>query len=214
MQTHSPRLNEDGQPFCLAWNTQRRIDAGIDELIGLIQGVLADGEVSEAETATLAAWVLRHQEVATDWPANVLVHRLNRIYEDGRVDDEERMDLKDLLVEIVGENKDPLITPATSLPLSKPAPDVIFDQNEFVFTGKFAYGPRRICQAEVLERGGRISDTVRLQTSYVVVGSVGSRDWIHASWGRKIETAVRYRDLCHLEIISERHWASFLLPAK
>jgi NAD-dependent DNA ligase len=139
---------------------------------------------------------------------------LNRIYEDGRVDDDERLDLKDLLVEIVGESQDPLVTPATALPLSKPAPDVVFDQNVFVFTGKFAYGPRRACQADVLERGGKVAETVTLQTSYVVIGAVGSRDWIHSSWGRKIETAVRYQDLCPLAIISEQHWTSFLLPAK
>jgi hypothetical protein len=202
----------DGQPLSLAWNFQRRVDAGIDELIGLIRGVMADGEVSEGEVHALAAWTLNHGEIAGDWPVNVLVRRLNRIYEDGRVDDSEREDLKELLVEIIGENDDPLVTPATTLPLSKPAPDVVFDQNIFVFTGKFAYGPRRICEAEVLTRGGRTAGNVTLQTSYVVIGSVGSRDWIHSSWGRKIEKAIEYKDLCPLAIISEQHWSSFLLP--
>lgn len=78
-----PQLDQDEQPLCLAWNFQRRIDAGIDELIGLIRGILADGEVSEAETVFLAAWTLKHAEIAADWPVNVLARRLNRIFADG-----------------------------------------------------------------------------------------------------------------------------------
>jgi NAD-dependent DNA ligase len=213
MNTLRPQLDPDGQPLYLAWNFQRRIDAGIDELIGLIRGILADGEVSEADTIALAAWTLKHGEIATDWPVNVLVARLNRIFADGIVDDTEREDLKSLLVEILGENDNPLVTASTTLPLSRPAPDVIFDQNVFLFTGKFAFGPRRICEDEVLVRGGKVGSNVTLQTSYLVIGSVGSRDWIHSSWGRKIEKAVSYRELCPIAIISERHWSSFLLPA-
>jgi len=213
MDTKGPQLDQDGQPLGLAWNFRRRADAGIDELIGFVRGLLADGEISEAETISLAAWTLKHREIASDWPVNVLAKRLNRIFADGRVDDTEREDLKELLVEILGENEDPLVTPSTSLPLCKPAPDVIFDQNVFVMTGKFAFGPRRICEAEVLARGGRVGTSVTLQTSYVVIGSVGSRDWIHSSWGRKIEKAARYRELCPLAIVSERHWSSFLLSA-
>lgn len=213
MYTGKPQLDQDGQPLCLAWNSQRRIDAGIDELIGLIRGVLADNEVSEGEPELLAAWVLRHCEIVQEWPVNVLARRLNRIFEDGHVDDVERQDLKQLLAEIIGENDNPLVTASTTLPLSRPAPDVVFDQNIFVFTGKFAFGPRRVCEGEVLARGGRVATAVTLQTNYVVIGSVGSRDWIHSSWGRKIEKAIEYKDLCPLAIISEQHWAGFLWPA-
>jgi hypothetical protein len=62
MIAEESQLDPDGQPLNIAWNFQRRIDAGIDELIGLIRGILADGEVSEAETMTLAAWMLKHSE--------------------------------------------------------------------------------------------------------------------------------------------------------
>ena len=205
-------FDPDGQPLSRAWNFQRRLDAGIDELIGLIRGIVADALVTESEAAVLAAWVLKHSEIACDWPVNVLVRRLNRIYADGQADEEEREDLKALLLEIVGENDDMLVTPSATLPLSKPAPDVIFDQNVFVFTGKFAYGPRRVCEAEVLARGGQIGSYVTLQTSYLVIGSVGSRDWIHSSWGRKVEKAMEYAELCPIAIVSEQHWASFLRP--
>lgn len=213
MERQQWRFDEDGQPLNVVWNCQRRIDAGIDELIGLIRGILADGVVTESEANTLAGWVARHCEIAREWPVNVLLSRLNRIYADGRIDDDEREDLKALLVEIVGENDNVLPNPTTTLPLSRPAPDVIFDRNTFVLTGKFAFGPRRICEAEVLARGGKTANYVVLQTSYLVIGSVGSRDWIHTAWGRKIEKAVEYQKSSAIAIISEQHWARFLLPA-
>src|SRR4051794_38528281 len=100
MNRGKPELDADGQPLCLAWNFQRRIDAGIDELIGLIRGILADGEVSEAEAVTLAAWTLKHSEIVTDWPVNVIAARLDRIFADGRIDDAERQDLRELLAEV------------------------------------------------------------------------------------------------------------------
>jgi NAD-dependent DNA ligase len=208
------KFDDDGQPLCWAWNQQRRVDASIDELLGFIRGILADGDVSRDEATALAAWTVRHPDVANDWPTNILIRRLSRIFEDGQVDDDERDDLKSLLSEIIGESENPLVQASATLPLSKPAPDVIFDQNIFVFTGKFAYGQRRVCEAEVLSRGGRVSSNVTLQTSYLIIGTVGSRDWIHSSWGRKIEKAVEYRELCPLAIVSERHWESFLLAAQ
>ena len=60
-------------------------------------------------------------------------------------------------------------------------------------------------------RGGLIGSYVTLQTSYLVIGSVGSRDWIHSSWGRKVEKAVEYKRLCRIAMVSEQHWPSFLM---
>jgi NAD-dependent DNA ligase len=213
MDTSFAKLDVDAQPLNLAWNRQRRVDAAIDELIGLIRGIVADDEVSERETIKLAEWTQLHPDVVNDWPANVVVRRINRIFDDGRVDGEEREELKELLLEVIGQNDVPLTTAPTELPLSRPAPEIIFDQNVFVFTGKFVYGPRRVCEAEVLERGGRTSNSVTLDTAYVVIGSIGSRDWIHSSWGRKIEKAVDYRsrELCPIAVVSEQRWTSFLL---
>lgn len=204
--------NEDGQPLNLSFNARRRIDAGIDELLGLIRGVTADGEVTEREADALLYWCSRHEEIMNDWPVNVLIRRLSRIYADGVVEDHERDDLKLLLSEIIGEKDAPLAAPVTSLPLCRPAPAVVFAARTFVLTGQFALGPRRVCEAQVIERGGFCSGSVTKKTDYLVIGSVGSRDWIHSSWGRKIEQAVEYRDRSRssVRIISEQSWAAVL----
>ena len=46
---------------------------------------------------------------------------------------------------------------------------------------------------------------------YLVIGSVGSEFWRHASFGTKIMKAAQYReDALPIAIISEVHWASRL----
>lgn len=201
----------DGQPLIQQLNYNRRINRALNELIGFLRGIVADEYINPAESDELAKWVLNNQEVTDIWPARVLVERLNRIYADGVADEEERADLKCLVEEIVGHrNSDTLEYGPTDLPLSHPSPDVVFDQNEFVLTGKFLFGTRRNCEREIELRGGRCGDNVRLQTSYVVVGSLMSRDWKYTTHGNKIAKAVEYSERCPIAIISERHWASFL----
>ncbi|MFB3917553.1 MAG: BRCT domain-containing protein [Terriglobales bacterium] len=205
-------LDGDGQPTILGYNENRRINRAINELLGMLRGIVADNDINLFETETLAKWMMANTEVLDIWPVKPLAQRLNRIYEDGVVTDEEREDLKELVNQIVGgqDDKTFLYVP-TDLPLTKPAPDVIFNDNEFVLTGKFFYGTRKVCQRQIELLGGRCSDSVRLQTSYLVIGSLISRDWKFTSYGRKIQKAMDYSDRCSIAIVSERHWESFLL---
>lgn len=48
------------------------------------------------------------------------------------------------------------------------------------------------------------------RTSYLVIGTFGSRDWVHTAFGRKIEKAVSYREAVPLRIVAEEHWVRTL----
>jgi NAD-dependent DNA ligase len=188
------------------------MNRAVNELIGMLRGIIADGEISVAETDVLAKWMLQNREVVDVWPVEPLASRLNAIYADGVVSDEEREDLRELVSQLVGtqDQETGLFTP-TDLPLTQPPPDVIFDGNEFVLTGKFLYGSRKTCQKQIELLGGRCSENVRLQTSYVVIGSLMSRDWKFSTHGTKIQKAVEYSGRCPMALISEKHWLSYLL---
>ena len=206
------RLDDNGQPVILGYNHNRRVNRAISELIGMLRGIVADKVITEAETETLAKWMMANTEVLHIWPVKPIAQRLNRIYEDGVVTEEEREDLKGLVNEVIGRQDDDTFefTP-TDLPLTKPAPDVVFDGNEFVLTGKFLYGTRKNCEKHIELLGGHCADYVRLQTSYLVVGSLMSRDWKFSTHGLKILKAVEYSGRCPIAIVSEKHWESFLL---
>jgi hypothetical protein len=53
---------------------------------------------------------------------------------------------------------------------------------------------------------------VTLRTSFLVIGTFGSEDWAHSSFGRKIEKAMdlRRRGVSSIRIVGEDHWATAL----
>lgn len=209
-------LDEHGQPLNQHFNYNRRVNRAVSELIGFLRGIIADQYISEAECEQLAKWLVANREISDIWPVSVLVERIDRIYRDRVADDTERSDLVEVVSQIVGhQDEETLSFGPTDLPLTIPEPRIIFEGREFVLTGKFLYGPRRICQGEVEARGGHCWETVRLQTSYVVVGSLMSRDWKFSTHGTKIQKAVEYRERCPIAVVSERCWKTSLaeLPA-
>jgi hypothetical protein len=103
---------------------------------------------------------------------------------------------------------------ATALPLDTLAPLVSWAQEVYAFTGRFAYGARSVLVQEVMDRGGWVEDDVSQRTTFLVIGSFGSRDWRQTAYGRKIQQAVKLRDTGFaLRIVGEDHWAKALRAA-
>ena len=205
------RLDSDAQPTP-AFNASRRIDRGIHEMLGLCRGVLADGVVSTEEALLLMNWMESNPDLTQQWPASALAERLDRVFADAVVEPDEQEDLAELLREISGviEGGEQAIGQSATLPLDRPPPALQFGGWEYVFTGRFASGTRRWCQQAVERLGAACASDITLRTNVLVVGTYGSRDWAHSSYGRKIEKAVEYRRKTDIVIIDEAHWSSFL----
>jgi NAD-dependent DNA ligase len=207
-------LDDNGQPDP-SLNRGRRYARSIDEILGFLRGVTADDVITTPEVLRLTEWVDINREFVSEWPVNVLYQRLTRILADDVVTEEERTDLKVIVDQILGsDHEQPFERASSSLPLCSPVPEIIFDRNVFVLTGKFLYGTRRSCEEEVQVRGGTCADNVTLGTSYLVIGEIASRDWRHTTHGRKIQKAVDYKEHCSIAIVSEQHWASYLMPER
>ena len=104
-------------------------------------------------------------------------------------------------------------TPPTDLPLDVPCPTFEWTGAVFVFTGKFAFGTRADCQRQVSKLGAFCEDNLTKRTTYLVIGTFGSRDWVHTSFGRKIQKAVQFRAGSKLPmIVGEDQWAISLPP--
>lgn len=206
------RLDEHGQPPSAA-NARSRTERHIAELLGIAKGLLADGVVNNQEIEYLEQWAASHPEAREHWPECVVFARLQRALSDGRIDEDDRTELKAVLTGLVGGTVSMLLGEAgtSELPLDVPPPLICWAEEVYVFTGRMAYASRAVCAREVVERGGSVEENVTRRTTFLVLGTFGSRDWTQSSYGRKIQRAQELRDAGFpLRIVSEDHWAEAL----
>ena len=191
-------------------------DRNIDELIGISRGLLADGKIVEDEAKFLLSWIeLNFKEnVLNSYPISTIYDRLKKVLADDILDKEESIEIKELLESFTGGT---LITEQTksmssTLPLCKDVSNVTFESKTFCLTGAFTIGTRKQCENLIKELGGFTKKNPTLNTDYLVIGILGSEDWIHSSYGRKIEQAVTYRDIkkTGIQIITEELFIKFL----
>lgn len=183
----------------------------VDELIGICRGILADREVNDEELKYVQKWVNDHPNLHGTWPCGVLAERIENAFQDGVVTDAERSEISEILKKLVEPSS---ATPnsgvkTTALPFDVPEPTIEFGDKTFCFTGNFVFGARSACIEAIETRGGISAPSITMQVAYLVVGTFGSEEWIHSTFGRKIERAVELRDKYgQPALISEAHWVA------
>lgn len=195
-------------------NKKQKNDRTIDEAIGIAKGIIADSKVNQAEAEFLLRWMESNAKYTNDPMIKQLFSHMEGILADGILDDEEKDSLFSLLKSITGEEcaGDFRHTISASFPLTTPPPIVTPKNSVFCFTGTFAFGPRKKCVEVTKQKGGIYKNTVTETTDYLVIGTMSSPDWIHTSYGRKIEKAMELRDLNDSpQIISEDTWVKYVV---
>jgi len=190
------------------YNQQRVDDRTITELIGISRGLLADGVLNEQEIVFLIDW-LEANKFITAWPVNVLRERIAVMLLDGIIDKNERKEIFEILQMLVGGNaaSQNIHSFSSSLPLTRPTPEIVIEGKTFCLTGKFACGLRKNCHDTILSLGGLVKESITQNLDYLVVGFVGTKDWAHSSFGRKIQKAVDYINSGYnIAIVGEDTW--------
>lgn len=183
-------------------------DRQIDTLIGLSKGIISDGIVNQSEAEFLLTWLIQNYQASKNPLLLNLLNKVEEMLADNFLDEQESMELLNILKSLSGEesSRGELAKPS-SLPFCSPKPEVKFKDKNFLFTGTFVYGIRKNCQKLVLELEGQVSKSVTKNLDYLVIGSYVTDSWIHETFGRKIEKAVKYREEgVPLKIISEDLW--------
>ena len=192
-------------------HADRVVKRQIDELVGLAKGALLDGKVEQHEADGILAWLHANVECLDTWPASVLYDRLRAMLEDGVLDPEEAGELLGLLMQIAAPAGLGAAPAPSTLPLTAPAPEILYPGRSFCFTGVFEFGSRADCHEAVLARGGEPAKGVTKKLNYLVIGSVGSDFWRHSSFGTKIAKAAQYcEEGAGIAIVSEAYWVTRL----
>ncbi|WP_228553543.1 BRCT domain-containing protein [Pseudoalteromonas sp. PPB1] len=186
----------------------KKHDRVLDTLIGLAKGLIADGNVNQAEAEFLQVWLVQNMGCESPILTNLL-DKVSDMLSDGKLDENESSELLQILGTLCGDAVElgEVAKPA-SLPLCQPAPPIEFKGHNFVLTGSFAHGSREECENIITQLGGNNEKLVTKRLDYLVVGTYVTDTWAHEGFGRKIEKAMEYRDsgAAPIKIVSEEHW--------
>jgi NAD-dependent DNA ligase len=204
---------KDEQANGAASSKEEAVFRQIDELIGLIKGVMADGNVRQSEAEFLVTWLERNKDTLDQWPANAIFPRLKSALSDGNLSVEEEKDIKELLQAALDEDFARKAA-ESGIPYTTPVPQIQFANRTFCFTGKFQSGSRPWLVSQIIARGGMAASKITQDVNYLIVGELNSGDWTQGKHGRKIGKAIKYRNSGYkIVILSEQHWFEQLKQA-
>lgn len=189
------------------WNAARR---SIGALVGIAQGILADGIVETAEIVYLRQWLVDNGDMATTWPGSVIYAKIQDIAADGVTTPSEREHFAAVLRKLIGAEAEELAETSRPTRLDLDNIDrVEFGGSTFCFTGEFVFGPRGTCEEFTKRRGGIVQSGITKKLRYLVVGGMGSVEWRGISFGNKIMKAQQYKSAgVPILIVHEDIWSN------
>lgn len=196
------------QDISSIYRGQKNITKSCTEMAGICKGLIADGQINQAEAEYLYNWLQANPEMAENFPGNIVATRLAGMLEDGRLDEEESAELLEMLRDLTGEKGQCGKGAATtSLAYDTPQPKLDIEGQTFCLTGTFLSGERANISAQLENMGAIVVKHVtKIKPCCLVVGTLVTEAWKYSTHGRKLEAAVQYRDSgCPVCIISEDH---------
>jgi NAD-dependent DNA ligase len=183
----------------------------IDELIGLCRGMAADGAINQLEAEFLQKWLAANASISGHPVIQTLYQRVSEVLADGRLGHDEAIDLLSTLDQLSSRDfEHGEVLKSSDLPVCNPAPDLIFKDRLYCFTGTFSFGRRADCEKAVLAKGG-LHGSLTKKTDVLVIGVYATESWKHSSFGNKIIKACEMRDEgVPISIVSETHWQRYL----
>lgn len=180
----------------LYYNT---VTAGIQQLQGILHGILADGVITKEELDGLQDWLADHEHLASIYPYDEVYGLILGVLHDNVITPDEERLLKAFFSQFAE-------VPQTDMVLSKEDaeiltkqgvcavdPQIDFENHIFCFTGKSTKATRTEIAHVVEEAGGTYKDTVVKKTNYLIVGNEGNPCWAFSCYGRKVEKAIELR---------------------
>lgn len=189
------------------------ITSAIQFLSGLVHGIMADSEISDAEVKALQSWINANDFLSGTYPFDEINSLLYSIMEDKIVDAAERDTLMAFFSNLI-EFKDSfnlvekdfadLREKCSVSGICSVCPDIHIEGHTFCFTGESYRSTRKEIFQTIEALGGTCKTGMSNKIDYLVVGNAGNPCWAYACYGRKIEEAVALRkNGGHVLIVNE-----------
>ena len=184
---------------------KRRTNKAIEHLLGMVTGMVADAHLHDKEVQLLQTWLTQHPEATHDFPGSVIARKVHEVLADGVITEAERTHLLEVLTAMASTDFSVTGSAAPEV-LALPIEDCVtidFTNTMVCMTGEFLYGTRASCERLVLAAGAMCADNVGKKVDILVIGTRVSPDWVHTTFGRKIQRAMELQEQGHaIEIIS------------
>lgn len=189
------------------------VTSSIQFLSGMIHGIMADGEISDAEIQAIKTWIDANDFLAGTYPFDEINSLLISILADKKIDEEERKALLAFFSNLVEFKNSLNLNEQDYVDLRKEysvagicsvCPEIEIEGKTFCFTGESVRGTRKEIYELITRLGGSCRSGVTKKTDYLIVGNSGNPCWAYACYGRKIEEAMALRKAgAHVVIVNE-----------
>ena len=161
-------------------------------LKGIINGIIADNEISENEIISLHAWMSENEDQRAQYPFDILFHTIERVLEDDYLSKEE----KKVLLSLFRRFANPLAREEEQ--------DVSVDGKNCCLSGNFHIGSKAEVEKIIAERGGNVVPSLTKKTDLLIVGGMGSSAWAYGNYGSKVKKALKMQEEGHsIRILGE-----------
>lgn len=178
------------------------ITSKIQQLEGILHGIVADGNISETEIQNLSTWLDANEHLVGMYPFDEVCSLLLAAKEDGIISNDEKNMLKAFFSTFVDTAESYNINNEDVLRLQQEysiggicavCPEITFPNEQFCFTGASKKATRNQIAHIIESAGGIYNDRVTENTKYLIVGADGNPCWAYSCYGRKVEKAMDLR---------------------
>lgn len=176
--------------------------SSIQELEGILHGIMADNQISDVEITNLESWMDDNDYLRGTYPFDEIYSLIVSAKSDGKISDDERNMLQAFFATFidtresynVNEFEVKRIQGKYSIGgICAVCPEIAIVGKTFCFTGASKRATRQEIADQIAQKGGVFNNNVTKDTDYLIVGADGNPCWAFSCYGRKVEKAIELR---------------------
>lgn len=178
------------------------ITTSLQELHGLLGGVVSDGIITEEELKGIQGWMEDNEHLRKRWPYDEIESLLITVLTDGKIDRNEHSLLISFFSQFVEFFSEKTVSgpylldefsQTTVKGICANSPEIAFKGSRFCLTGASSRYTRSVFSEKIMALGGEVVSSVSGKLNYLVIGGDGNPCWSYACYGRKVEKAIELR---------------------
>ena len=168
------------------------ITNSLEELRGLLKGIITDNIISTEEGTNLIKWLYENIHLYDHFPFNHILSIFEEVLKDNIITEQESKSLIDII--------DSILQPVQSL-----CEQISCVSNKHVcLSGNFSHGQKSDVEKVIINKGGLIDSSLKKTTDILVIGEYESQSYAHGNYGTKVRKAMEFNAKgCDIAIIKE-----------